>query len=249
MDNKSSGGLEMTLHAIGIKLVVLSLALLPALAEAAAPSIGRVLRLTGEQIGHAEAPGAPARKLAAGDPVYAGERIRTGAETVLQIEFTDKGRFTLGPNAEFEVSQYSYASGGEDAFFSRVLKGAFRFVTGIIARKERKNLRVGVLVATIGIRGTHFEGEVIERQEKDGKTVDASAKVVLLEPEGADGGSAIVVENQFGSVVIDQPGFGTEIPDEKSPPSPIRRMQLRTLDNLQRVIRSPARTGGPMRRP
>ncbi|MDH4324356.1 MAG: hypothetical protein OEW90_09495, partial [Betaproteobacteria bacterium] len=82
----------MTLHAIGIKLVVLSLALLPALAEAAAPSIGRVLRLTGEQIGHAEAPGAPARKLAAGDPVYAGERIRTGAETVLQIEFTDKGR-------------------------------------------------------------------------------------------------------------------------------------------------------------
>lgn len=239
----------MRLHAIGIKLVVLSLALLPALAEAAAPSIGRILRLTGEQIGHAEAPGAPVRKLAAGDPVYAGERIRTGAETVLQIEFTDKGRFTLGPNAEFEISQYNYASGGEDAFYSRVLKGAFRFVTGLIARKEtRKNLQIGVLVATIGIRGTQFEGEVTERQEKDGQTVDASAKVVLLEPEGSADGSAIVVENKFGSVVIDQPGFGTEIPDEKSPPSPARRMQLRTLDNLLRVIRSPVRTG-PVRRP
>lgn len=238
----------MTLHAIGIKLVVLSLALLPALAAAAAPSIGRVSRLTGEQLGYAQAPGAPARKLATGDPVFAGERIRTGAETVLQIEFTDQGRFTLGPDAEFEVSRYSHASGGEDAFFSRVLKGAFRFVTGLIARKERQNLQVGVVVATIGIRGTHFEGEVIERQEKDGKTVDASARVVLLEPEGGDGGSALVVENKFGSVVIDQPGFGTEIPDEKSPPSPVRRMQLRTLDNLLRVIRSPVRTG-PMRRP
>jgi hypothetical protein len=71
--------------------------------------------------------------------------------------------------------------------------------------------------------------------------------VVLLEPERG-GGSAIVVENKFGSVVIDQPGYGTEIPDEKSPPSPVRRMQLRTLDNLLRVIRSPVRTG-PLRRP
>jgi hypothetical protein len=55
------------------------------------------------------------------------------------------------------------------------------------------------------------------------------------------------VENQFGSVVIDKPGYGTEIPDEKSPPSPVRRMQLRTIDNLLRVLRSPARTGGPLR--
>jgi len=238
----------MTLQAIGIKLIVLGLTLLPMTAEAAAASIGRVSRITGEQLSHAEAPGSPARKLSAGDPVFAGERIRTGAETVLQIEFTDKGRFTLGPNAEFEVSRYSHAAGGADAFYSRVLKGAFRFVTGLIARKERQNLQVSVLVATIGIRGTQFEGEVIERQEKDGQTVDASAKVVLLEPEGSDGGSAIVVENKFGSVVIDQPGFGTEIPDEKSPPSPVRRLQLRTLDNLLRVIRSPVRSG-PMRRP
>lgn len=230
------------------KLIVLGLLLLPAMAGAATPSIGRVVQLTGDQLGHAQAPGAPARKLSTGDPVYAAERIRTGAGTALQIEFTDKGRFTLGPNAEFEVSRYSHASGGEEAFYSRVLKGAFRFVTGLIARKERQNLQVGVVVATIGIRGTHFEGEVIERQEKDGQTVDASARVVLLEPEGSDGGSAILVENKFGSVVIDQPGYGTEIPDEKSPPSPVRRMQLRTLDNLLRVIRSPVRSG-PMRRP
>jgi len=238
----------MKFHIVGMRLIILGLALLPVMVEAAAPAAGRVLRMTGDQVGHAQAPGAPARKLAAGDPVYMGERIRTGAETVLQIEFTDNGRFTLGPNAEFEVSRYSYGAGGENAFFSRVLKGAFRFVTGLIASKERKNIQVGVVVATIGIRGTHFEGEVTERQEKDGRTVDASAKVVLLEPEGSDGGSALVVENRFGSVVIDQPGFGTEIPDEKSPPSPVRRMQLRTLDNLMRVIRSPVRSG-PMRRP
>jgi hypothetical protein len=109
-------------------------------------------------------------------------------------------------------------------------------------------MRVSVSVATIGIRGTHVEGEVTERQEKDGRTVDASARVALLEPEGSNASGAIVVENKFGSVVVDQPGYGTEIPDEKSPPSPVRRMQLRTIDNLLRAIRTPPRTGGPARR-
>jgi FecR protein len=239
---------DMNLHAIGMKLVVLGLLLLPAAVGAADPSVGRVSRLTGRELGQAEAPGAPQRKLAAGDPVFAGERIRTGAGTVLQIEFTDQSRFTLGPNAEFEVSRYQHAPGGvaEEAFYTRVLKGAFRYVSGLIARKAKKNVQVGVLVATIGIRGTHFEGEVTERHEKDGQMVDASAKVVLLEPEDSSAKTAIVVENKFGSVVVDKPGYGTEIPDEKSPPSPVRRMQLRTIENLLRVLRSPVRTS-PLR--
>lgn len=241
----------MRLHAIGLGLVVLGLSLLPAAAQAAAPSIGHVSRITGSQLGNAEAPGGAARKLVQGDPIFAGERIRTGAGTVLQIEFTDKSRFILAPNTEFEVGRYSYASGGaeEDAFHSRIVKGAFRFVTGLIARSKGKDMKVSVSVATIGIRGTHVEGEVSERQAKEGRTVDASAKVALLEPEGSDAGSAIVVENQFGSVVVDKPGYGTEIPDEKSPPSPVKRMQLRTIDNVLRAIRTPARTGGPARKP
>jgi hypothetical protein len=234
-----------------MSLIALGLLLVAAVAEAQTP-VGRASRLTGDQVSSAQAPGGPVRKLAEGDPVFAGERIRTGAGTALQIEFNDKSRFTLGPNTEFEVEKYFQAAGGssdEEAFASRVFKGAFRYVSGLIAKKKRQNVRIITAVATIGIRGTHFEGEVTERQEKDGKTVDASAKVALLEPEGSDAGNAIVVENKFGSVVIDKPGFGTEIPDEKSPPSPVKRMQLRTIDNLLRVLRTPGGTGGPARRP
>ena len=241
----------MKLHSVGMSLIALGLLLVAAVAEAATPAVGRASRITGDQLSSAQAPGGPVRKLAEGDPVFPGERIRTGAGTVLQIDFTDKSRFTLGPNAEFEVERYFQAAGGgsgEDAFYSRVLKGAFRYVSGLIAHTKRENVRISIAVATIGIRGTHFEGEVTERQEKDGRTVDASAKVALLEPEGSDA-NAIVVENKFGSVVIDKPGYGTEIPDEKSPPSPVKRMQLRTIDNLQRALRSPARMGGPARRP
>src|SRR5258705_9540127 len=240
----------MKLHSAGISLIALSLLLASAVAEAQTP-VGRASRITGDQISSAQAPGGPVRKLAEGDPLFAGERIRTGTGTVLQIEFNDKSRFVLGPNTEFEVERFFQAAGGssgEEGFTSRVFKGAFRFVSGLIAKRKRDNVRITVAVATIGIRGTHFEGEVTERQEKDGKTVDASAKVALLEPEGSDG-NAIVVENKFGSVVIDKPGFGTEIPDEKSPPSPVKRMQLRTIDNLLRAVRTPGGTGGPARRP
>jgi FecR-like protein len=239
----------MKLHSVGVSLF--ALVLVAAVAEAQTPSVGRASRLTGEQVSSAQAPGGPARKLAEGDPVLAGERIRTGARTVLEIEFNDKSRFTLGPNTEFEVERYFQAAGGtgEEAFHTKVIKGAFRFVSGLIAKRKRDNVRITIAVATIGIRGTHFEGEVTERQEKDGKTVDASAKVALLEPEGSDAGNAIVVENKFGSVVIDKPGFGTEIPDEKSPPSPVQRMQLRTIENVLRALRTPAGTGGPARRP
>ena len=240
----------MKLHSVGISLVALLLA--AAAAQAQTPSVGRASRITGDQLSSAQAPGGPVRKLAEGDSLFAGERIRTGAGTVLQIEFNDKSRFILGPNTEFEVERYFQAAGGssgEEAFTSRVFKGAFRFVSGLIARRKPQNVRITVAVATIGIRGTHFEGEVTERQVKDGKTVDASAKVALLEPEGSDAGNAIVVENKFGSVTIDKPGFGTEIPDEKSPPSPVKRMQLRTIDNLVRALRTPGGTGGPVRRP
>lgn len=240
----------MKLHSVGMSLMALGLVLAAAVAEAATPSIGRASRITGDQVSSAQAPGGPVRKLAEGDPLFAGERIRTGAGTVLQIEFTDKSRFTLGPNAEFEVERYLQASAGsgEEAFHSRILKGAFRFVSGLIAHTKPGNMRVVTAVATIGVRGTHVEGEVSERQQKDGKTVDASAKVALLEPEGSGTSGAVVVENKFGSVVIDKPGYGTEIPDEKSPPSPVKRMQLRTIENLQRSLRPPAGMGGPARR-
>src|SRR5467141_5163457 len=117
----------MNLHSVGVSLIALGLLLAAAVAQAQTPSVGRASRITGDQLSSAQAPGAPVRKLAEGDSLFAGERIRTGAGTVLHLEFTDKSRFTLGPNAEFEVERYSQAAGGgsgEEAFHSRVLKGA-----------------------------------------------------------------------------------------------------------------------------
>jgi hypothetical protein len=230
--------------------VLLGLFLLPLVASAteAAASAGQVSQITGNNVAEARQPDGTVRRLGVGDAVYSGERIATDKSTSVHIKFADESRFSLGPNTEFVIEKFKYKQGAdEDAFHSRVLKGVFRFVSGLIAHSKGRDMTVRARVATIGIRGTQVEGEVTDRQEKDGATVDASAKIVLMEPEEEGRQTSIVVYNEFGSVVIDKPGYGTEIPDEKSPPSPVRKMQLHTIENVLRALRSSVRQGGTAR--
>jgi hypothetical protein len=231
-------------------LILLSVFLSPVMASAveAPASAGQVSKMTGDNVAEARQPDGMARKLGVGDAVYSGEHIWTDKNTSVHLQFADKSKFSLGPNTEFVIDKFKYKQGAdEDAFHSRVLKGVFRFVSGLIAHTKGRDMKVGTRVATIGIRGTQVEGEVSERQEKDGVTVDASARIVLLEPEEAGKETSIVVSNEFGSVVIDKPGYGTEIPDEKSPPSPVRKMQLHTIENVLRALRSSVRQSGTAR--
>lgn len=219
-----------------------------AYAEETPVSAGTVSSMTGGNVAEARQPDGSARKLAVGDAVYSGERISTDKGTSIRIQFADQSRFSLGPNTEFVIDKFKYREAAdEDAFHSRVIKGVFRFVSGLIAHTKGRDMKVTARVATIGVRGTQVEGEVIDRQETDGVTVDASARIVLMEPEEEGMQTSIIVSNEFGSVVIDQPGYGTEIPDEKSPPSPVRKMQLHTVENVLRALRSSVRQTGTAR--
>jgi hypothetical protein len=183
--------------------------------------------------------------LETGSIVYTGDQVRTGDESNLYIRFRDDTFFALGPEAGMTIDRFDEREEAETSFAASVLKGAFRFVSGLLGRKAPEKFKVQVTVGTIGIRGTNVAGEVFERRDTDSGVVEASASVMLLEDEeGRD--TAIEVSNQYGSVVVEEPGYGTEIPDEHSPPSPVRRMQIRTVDNLMRAIRNTTR--GSMRR-
>ena len=231
-----------------IKMLLLAcLLFLPAMAEAATAA-GEVMRITGDSIAQARATDGSMRKLEMGSAVNTGDAISTGKDTTLVVLFADGSRFALGSHSEFVVDKFNYKQGAEDnSFHSSFIKGVFRFVSGLVAKSSGRDMKVKVIVATLGVRGTQVEGEVSERQEKDGVRIDASAKVVLLEPEEKDKQTSIIVSNEFGSVIVDQPGYGTEIPDEKSPPSAVRRMQLHTVDNVLRSLRNSVRQGGTPR--
>jgi len=169
----------------------------------------------------------PKRVLSEKSVVYVGDDITTGKKSSLEILFKDKTSFTLGSESNFLITNFTYKkSADEDGLGVKKLKGSFRFISGLIAKKKPKAMAVKTSVATIGIRGTHVAGEVDT----------TSARIVLMEKEDPTAANKIEVFNDFGSVTIDEAGYGTEIPDQYSPPSPVRRMRLQSINNLTRSI-------------
>jgi hypothetical protein len=198
----------------------------------AAEAVGEVLRV----LGSAERRSADGTRspLAAGSRIYEQDELATGPRSLLNLRFRDDTRFLLGAAARFRVD--TVREGDDGVFSAEVVQGAFRFVTGLIAKRRAAAMRVRTgVVATIGIRGTTVGGEV------DGD----SATIVLLADEGGAGASAIEVGNDYGTVVIDQAGYGTRVPDAVSPPSPPVRMTLRSIDNLLRNLHSIQRNAVP----
>ena len=213
----------------GLACVLLSLPLIGHAADAA----GKIETLKGQVA--AELNG-QTRTLAEGDSVYPNEVISTEKKSVAEIKFVDKSNFILGPDTEFKIDQFAYNEPEkENSFSTKLIKGTFRFVTGLIARYKPDSMQVSTAVATIGIRGTEVSAEA---------TAD-SATIILEEPKDKSRKTAIEVSNQYGSVLIDEPGYGTEIPDANSPPSPPRRMRLRTIDNLMRNMQTIQRVNIP----
>ncbi|MGQ0657971.1 MAG: FecR family protein [Chromatiales bacterium] len=218
-----------------LSLLLLSLgALHPSTVVAATSEVGEVAQLKGQAARFAD--DGIAYPLSAGDAVHLNDRIETRSRSVVTIRFKDNTTFSLGPDSSFAIAGFRYAQGQDDSIAMRVVRGAFRFTTGLIARARASSMRVEAgAVATIGIRGTTVGGEV----------VGESATIVLLEPEEAGTSSAIEVANAYGSVVIDEPGWGTTVPDAHSPPTPPQRMRLRAIDNLIRSIQSIQRISVP----
>ena len=183
--------------------------LLVAPALPAATLAGHVSELTGHAYG--QMPGEQFRRLKEGDPVYNGDDIRTIENSSVGLKFLDNSRFTLGAKSRMIIADFHYKHDeASDTLQAKIVTGVFRFFSGLIAKKQHRAMSVNLPVATIGIRGTHVVGEV----------QGTSASVALLEPEVAGTKTAIEVSNSYGSVVIDQPGYGTEIPDDHSPPTP-----------------------------
>ena len=179
-----------------------------------------------------------------GSIIYAGDELSTGEDSRLNMRFLDKTFFTLGSEAKMKVDTYDESEDAILGFGASILKGAFRFVSGLLSKKKPETMSIQITTATIGVRGTHVAGEVFERREENGVTIEASATVMLLEDEeGKD--TSILVFNDYGSVVVDEPGYGTEIPDEHSPPGAVRRVQLRSINNLLRVMRNTTRSATP----
>lgn len=91
-------------------------------------------------------------------PVFVGDTVVTGENSVAQIKFTDGSLVAMKADSQLRIERYSTREGdGADAFGVSVLKGGFRSLTGAIGKRSPGEYKVGARVATIGIRGTDYE--------------------------------------------------------------------------------------------
>lgn len=124
---------------------------LAALAEA-----GRVLVAVGEVIAER---GAERIALARGAALEAGDTIRTGPASNVQIRMTDGAIVSLRERTVLRIDEHVWSGrvDGTERSFLSLLAGGIRTVTGAIGNLRRED-RYGVRTptASIGIRGTHF---------------------------------------------------------------------------------------------
>ncbi len=134
--------------------------------------------------------------LARGAVVKSGDLVKVAADSSAQIRMSDESILALAPRTEFLISDYRFSADKPTegrAIFS-LLKGAFRTVTGIIGLRARENYRVNAVVATIGIRGTHYRLRLC--------AADCPAREGAAAKDGLYGGVSegrIAVTNQTGT--------------------------------------------------
>lgn len=171
---------------------------MPQLAALPAPDVGDVVRSRGTA--QARQPHR-IRRLMDGSDILHGDTLRTYAETRLQVEFEDGGRLYLGDDSEMIVDEMVYDPSGKSKGSIRVLKGAFRMITGKINKTANGTMVVTTPVATIGVRGTDFWG-----YQEAGKLTMA-----LLDD------SELVISTPQETVILNEPMTAVVIADGKAP--------------------------------
>jgi hypothetical protein len=134
-----------------------------------------------------------------GMSVHMNDRLRTGANSRLEVIFNDNSSLTLGENANLVVDRYVFDPNKSTAqVVLNATRGAFRFSGGKIEQMTQKNIVLNTPNAALAVRGTHFWAGPI----------DGQYGVLLLSGK-------VGVSNRGGAVTLARPGMGTDIPLRK----------------------------------
>ena len=128
-----------------------------------------------------------------GFPVFENDKIMTGGSSRAQVLLMDQTAINVGQKAEIVLDKFVF-NGDDDEVVLEITKGTFKFISGKVATKTPDKVNVETPVATIGVRGTEFVGQI-----------SASDSTIAL----LDG--KISVANEFSTQFVTNPGFGVTI--------------------------------------
>ena len=100
------------------------------------------------------------RVLARGSMIYEKDTVVTDSASSGQLSFTDNSMVTLTPASTFIIEQYYFnqEKPQQGQTVMNLVKGGFRAVTGFVAKAAPSSYQIKTPVATIGVRGTDFQG-------------------------------------------------------------------------------------------
>jgi len=159
------------------------------------------------------------------DEVFRGDVIKTGATGRAFLFLMDGTEWTLSENAVFHVDQYVFNPDNSDDNKARysVVSGAFRYVSGMIAKKQNPDIGIETPVGSIGIRGTDITA-----------AVDTDGGYDIYVDEGK-----IDIANSGGKMSL-TPGQGTFVKNKRAAPwhpnkwHPDRLQRMRQAVHLKR---------------
>lgn len=126
-----------------------------------AQSAARVMAISGSA--KAVEPKGGERILQKGTELFAGDKVVTSDDSLVQMRLHDGGYMSVRPNTEMVIDRFIYdeQDSSKSSFLVSLLRGGFRSITGLIGRTNPSGYQIRSKTATIGIRGTDHEPVVI----------------------------------------------------------------------------------------
>ena len=143
------------------------------------------------------------------EKLYKADQILTGRDSAIELKMLDGSYINLGELADMFIKELVYDPIKKDGFMDlEVAVGAFRIVSGSIAKLGPDLMQLKIPVATIGIRGTGLVGKASPE--------GAENWVILVkDPDGHIG--ELVVQNTVGVTILSKESEGVTMiyPDRK----------------------------------
>lgn len=179
--------------------------------------------------------GGASRTPLAGQAMLLGDRVRTQAQSGMQVLLLDESVFTVGESNDLVIDRFVYdPDRGVGEIAARSTQGFLRFVSGGVGAIAPQNISLSTPSATIGTRGTAIdvivgpEAVALARQlgligPNDRVDPTTAVFVMLRGPAVEYGGitqrGRVIVETPAGSVEVRREGYGVFVPFTGAPPS------------------------------
>ena len=141
--------------------------------------------------------------------LYKNDRIVTKKKSSLEIKLVDNSFVNIGELSDLEMVDLVYDPIKTDGYIDlKIVTGAFRMISGNIAKLGPDLMKLDLPTATVGIRGTSIVG-------KASKLGVENFVILVPDPNGYIG--ELVVQNTEGIVVLRKANEGVTMifPDRK----------------------------------